>query len=71
MNNGIQPSGYVYEKPLHKMKLFSEHNSVSLSVTEDYCASHFCLPIYPSMDKRLVEKVCKTLDLFFIEHTHG
>jgi dTDP-4-amino-4,6-dideoxygalactose transaminase len=65
LDNGIQPSGYVYEFPLHKMKLFSNYNSDKLPMTEDFCATHFCLPIYPTMTKLKIDKVCKVLESFF------
>lgn len=65
VDNDIQPSGYVYEFPLHKMKLFSEHNSIELPTTEDFCSTHFCLPIYPSMSTEKIDKVCKVIKSFF------
>ena len=47
---GICPSGYVYELPLHKQPVFSEHNQIYLRNTESLCAKHICLPIYPSLE---------------------
>ena len=45
-DNQISPSGYVYELPLHKQPVLSEHNQLSLPKTETLCASHICLPIF-------------------------
>jgi perosamine synthetase len=45
----IQPSGYVYELPLHKQPIFSWANNLVLPKTEYVCARHFCLPIFYSM----------------------
>ena len=45
--HGVELSGYVYELPLHKQPIFSEHNSITLKKTEQVCRQHICLPIYP------------------------
>lgn len=49
--HGIQPSGYIYEFPLHKMQVFSDYNNISLPNTEDFCSRHFCLPIHPKLSQ--------------------
>lgn len=54
---GVQPSGYIYEFPLHKMQVFSEFNNISLPQTEDFCARHFCLPIHPRLSESEVMHV--------------
>ena len=46
---GISPSGYVYECPLHKMPVFPADNATTLPITEQLCASHVCLPIFPDL----------------------
>lgn len=46
---GIQPSGYVYELPLHKQPVFPDDNGLSLPKTEYVCAHHICLPIFYGM----------------------
>jgi dTDP-4-amino-4,6-dideoxygalactose transaminase len=59
--NGISPSGYVYELPLHKQPVFPEHNQIELPNTEFLCSNHFCLPIYPSMEIEDAEYIAETL----------
>lgn len=48
-NNGVQPSGYVYELPLHKQPVFKQYNRLKLTKTELYCSKHVCLPIFYGM----------------------
>jgi dTDP-4-amino-4,6-dideoxygalactose transaminase len=49
MNNGVQPSGYVYELPLHKQPVFKKYKNLKLPNTEFYCSKHICLPIFYGM----------------------
>lgn len=58
---GIQPSGYVYELPLHKQPIFQEHNRLSLPKTEYVCAHHICLPIFYGMADEQAHYVAATL----------
>lgn len=58
--NDIQPSGYVYELPLHKQPVFSWANNLSLPNTEYLCSHHICLPIYYGMSDDQVYYVTKT-----------
>ena len=64
--NGISPSGYVYELPLHKQPVFTAHNQIDLHNTEFLCSKHICLPIYPSLEikdaKYIAETLLKILD---------
>ena len=48
-NNGVQPSGYVYELPLHKQPVFKKYKNLKLPNTEFYCSKHICLPIFYGM----------------------
>lgn len=57
----IQPSGYVYELPLHKQPVFPWANDLSLPTTEYLCARHFCLPIFYSMTDEQAIYVAKSL----------
>ena len=57
---GIQPSGYVYELPLHKQPVFSWANNLSFPKTEFLCAHHMCLPIFYGMADEQVRFVAKT-----------
>lgn len=58
---GIQPSGYVYELPLHKQPVFPESNSLSLPRTEYVCAHHICLPVFYSMTDEQAHYVADAL----------
>jgi dTDP-4-amino-4,6-dideoxygalactose transaminase len=49
INNGVQPSGYVYELPLHKQPVFKKYKNLKLPNTEFYCSKHICLPIFYGM----------------------
>lgn len=57
----IQPSGYVYELPLHMQPVFPWANNLVLPKTEYLCARHFCLPIFYSMTDEQVLYVTKNL----------
>lgn len=59
--NGIQPSGYVYELPLHDMKLFEKFNGGDLPMTDYICRNHFCLPIYPSISDEHIDQISAVL----------
>lgn len=61
IERGINPSGYVYELPLHKQPVFSEYSNVSLPNTELLCSKHICLPIYPSLKLEETKYIVKTL----------
>ena len=58
--HGIQPSGYVYEVPLHKQPVFPEAHNISLPNTEFLSAHHICLPIFYSMADEQVRYVAST-----------
>jgi dTDP-4-amino-4,6-dideoxygalactose transaminase len=59
--NGISPSGYVYELPLHKQPVFPAHNQIDLPNTEFLCSKHICLPIYPALEIKDAEYIAETL----------
>lgn len=56
----IQPSGYVYEVPLHKQPVFPEVHNLSLPNTDFLCEHHICLPIFYSMTNEQVQYVAST-----------
>jgi dTDP-4-amino-4,6-dideoxygalactose transaminase len=58
---GVQLSGYVYELPLHRQPVFPWAHQLRLPVTEEVCARHICLPIYPDLERAQVEYVAETL----------
>ena len=58
---GIQLSGYVYELPLHKQPVFSNHKNMVLPMTEHVCSKHICLPVFPSLDTEDAKYIAETL----------
>lgn len=58
---GVQPSGYVYELPLHKQPVFPNDNKLSLPKTEYACEHHLCLPIFYSMTDEQAHYVTSSL----------
>jgi len=58
---GVQPSGYVYELPLHMQPIFPDTHSLLLPGTQYFCARHLCLPIYVGMTDDQVHYVARTL----------
>ena len=64
--NQISPSGYVYELPLHKQPVLSEHNQLSLPNTELLCANHICLPIFYTMTNDQVKYVSNIVKEYFL-----
>ncbi len=64
--NQISPSGYVYELPLHKQPVLSEHNDLKLPNTEFLCANHICLPIFYTMKNEQVKFVAKIIKEYFL-----
>jgi dTDP-4-amino-4,6-dideoxygalactose transaminase len=65
--NDIQPSGYIYELPLHKQPVFPEAKSLSLLKTEFVCAHHLCLPIFYGMTDEQSRYVASTLKKILAE----
>ena len=65
--NDIQPSGYIYELPLHKQPVFPEANGLSLPKTEFVCAHHLCLPIFYGMTDEQAQYVASTLQKILAE----
>jgi dTDP-4-amino-4,6-dideoxygalactose transaminase len=58
---GVGLSGYVYEIPLHKQPIFKRYSPNSLPVSEKLCATHICLPLYPSLKNEEAEYVAASL----------
>ncbi len=58
---GIQPSGYVYELPLHKQPVFHWARDLKLPKTEYLSAHHLCLPIFYGMTDEEVTFIAQSL----------
>ena len=65
--HGVQPSGYVYELPLHKQPVFPKANSLSLPKTEYVCEHHFSPPIFFGMSDDEAHYVATTLNKVLVE----
>ncbi len=61
LENGISLSGFVYDVPLHRQGLFAEFSEAPLQAADRLCASHVCLPIYPSLTDEAAEYVATVL----------
>ena len=58
---GVSLAGEVYEEPLHKQPVFAEYAAGSLPVSEDLCARHICLPVFPGMKQSEAMQVLDAL----------
>src|SRR5574337_188922 len=58
---GIFLAGEVSEEPLHKQPVFQQYFSGPLSVSEEYCARHICLPIFSGMTEGDAQQVLAAL----------
>ncbi len=58
---GVSLAGEVYEEPLHRQPVFGEYAVRPMPVSEDLCARHICLPVYPSMGEDEVLQVIHAL----------
>lgn len=54
---GVSLSGGVYDLPLHKQPVFKNMKNENLTVAEDICSRHICLPIYYGMTNEDAEYV--------------
>ncbi len=60
---GCSLPGGVYDLPLHSQPIFEKLKlKGKLLVSEDVCARHICLPIYPNLTSEEKEYVVKTLN---------
>lgn len=61
----VTAAGEVYAKPLHAQPIFHDLAHAALSVTDDVCARHVCLPIHSDMTEveahQVVTAVAETL----------
>ena len=57
---GIPTRKYFYPA-LHQMKAFREYASERLPCTERIAAGILCLPLYPDLPSRDVEKICDVI----------
>ena len=58
---GVSLTGEVYELPLHKQPVFQKYATGALTVSEDLCARHICLPVFPSMTEEEAKHVVASL----------
>ena len=58
---GVKLGGGVYEIPCHRQPVFEEYARGPLPVSEDYCARHICLPVFPGMSDEQIEQTLDAL----------
>ncbi len=63
LEKGIQTQVH-YPTPPHKQDAYKEWNSLSFPVTEKIHDEVLSLPLYPSLDKDSIEKICKEVNDF-------
>jgi perosamine synthetase len=59
--HGVSMSGEVYASPLHRQPVFEGLPHGDLSVAEDVCARHVCLPVHNDMRDEETEAVIAAL----------
>ena len=59
----VSLSGYVYEVPLHRQKVFQNYvkDINSYPIADDLCRRHIALPIYPQMTPEEVKYVTNSI----------
>jgi dTDP-4-amino-4,6-dideoxygalactose transaminase len=60
-NHQVPLSGFVYELPLHEQPAFRSYYQGPLTVAEDLCRRHICLPIYPNLSDEEAQYVAAAL----------
>ncbi len=58
---GISLAGEVYEEPLHKQPVFEKYAAGPLSISEDLCSRHICLPVFSGMQETEARQVLHAL----------
>ena len=59
-NNKLPTSGKVWPYPLHKQPNYIS-KGLGLKNTDKFVKNHFCIPIYPELDKNNISKYIKVL----------
>ena len=56
-----------YPKPIHRQKayLYSNSNKSDLHATEKFCSQILSLPMYPSLQKKDINRIISTIRFFF------
>lgn len=64
--HGISCPGLVYDIPLHKQPIFKGYKDLKFPVAEQFCKTHFALPIYTDMTEGetayVVEQLCDVMN---------
>ena len=58
---GVSLAGEVYEDPIQRQPIFERYAALPLPVSEDACARHICLPLFPSMTDEQAARVIEAL----------
>ena len=59
--HAVSLSGEVYEAPLQRQPIFQRYAGTDLPVSEDVCARHVCLPLFPGMSESQIAQVVDAL----------
>jgi perosamine synthetase len=59
---GVILAGEVYEEPIQRQPVFQELAGRPLPVSEDVCARHLCLPMFPGLTADQVDQVVETVN---------
>lgn len=59
---GVSLAGEVYEEPIQRQPIFRAYASDRLPLSEDVCARHICLPIFPGMRDAQVGRVVEAIN---------
>jgi perosamine synthetase len=57
----VSLSGEVYEAPLQRQPIFQRFSADPLPISEDVCARHICLPLFPGMSESQLTQVVEAL----------
>jgi perosamine synthetase len=65
----VNPSGEVYDLPLHRQPVLTDYAGPPLPVAEDLAARHICLPVHSDMTDSEVDEVLAAVATVYKEFT--
>lgn len=67
-SRGISIGKGVYDIPLHLQPVFMKYNKSKFPLAEKFSKSHICLPIWRSIKKHEIERVCDSIKQFYLNN---
>jgi dTDP-4-amino-4,6-dideoxygalactose transaminase len=58
---GVSLTGEVYEEPIQRQPIFERYAETLLPASEEVCANHICLPVFPGMTEEQAHQVIDAL----------